>query len=280
MELNVLVSKKGTKAVTATNLFQALELPKAQYPKIVKGWLNDVYQFADGIRKPQRNEDFSRRSQANSVVDDYYLTIPFAKMITLNSKSRAKLKYANYLCTLEDQVENAELLTPEQVFTVMELARVMGLVSCQTASEKRHQNVYEDRNGGNSANWWTFRRNLLGYGSEDLRRKLHLRGRKSTGKSQREMLMQVDKYEMVRTAVIDLFMAFGKSERYAKNLGDLAKRFAKELQVEIFDDRNGLSAFAPEVNVDLAQEVKADKGDKIRRLWSIPTTPTTRAVAS
>ena len=35
------------------------------------------------------------------------------------------------------------------------------------------------------------------------------------------MLMQVDKYEMIRTGVIDLFIAMGKTERYARNLGDL-----------------------------------------------------------
>lgn len=264
-----MVSKKGTKAVTATNLFQVLELPKAQYAKTVKSWLQDIYQFADGIRRPLRNEDFSRRSLKNSVVDDYYLTVELAKMITLNSRSRVKQKYAKHLCGLEDQVENAELLTKEQVFTMMELARVMGLVSCQTASEKRHQLVYEQRNNGNSSNWWNFRRELLGYGNDDLRHKLSLQGKNVKSKSQREMLMQLDKYEMIRTAIIDLFMGMGKTERYAKNLGDLAKRFAAELQVEIFDDRNGLSAFAPEVNVDLAQEVKACSAGKIHQLWSV-----------
>ena len=274
-----MVSKKGTKAVTATNLFQALELPKAQYSKIVKGWLSDIYQFPDGIRRPVRNEDFSRRSLKNSVVDDYYLTVELAKMITLNSRSRVKQKYAKYLCSLEDQVENAELLTKEQVFTMMELARVMGLVSCQTASEKRHQLVYEQRNNGNSSNWWNFRRELLGYGNDDLRHKLELQGKNPKSKSQREMLMQLDKYEMIRTAIIDLFMGMGKTERYAKNLGDLAKRFAAELQVEIFDDRNGLSAFAPEVNVDLAREVKASKTGKIHQLWSVETANPVHAVA-
>jgi hypothetical protein len=81
------------------------------------------------------------------------------------------------------------------------------------------------------------------------------------------MLMQTDKHEMVRTAVIDLFMAMGKPERYAKNLGDLAKRFAKELNIEIFDDRDAASVFTPNVNVELVQEVKNARKGRYLQMW-------------
>ena len=92
-------------------------------------------------------------------------------------------------------------------------------------------------------------------------------GKKAEGKSQRQMLMQVDKYEMVRTAVIDLFMGLGKPEQYAQSLGNLAKAFARELNVEIFDDRDAAPAFLPKLNGELAEEVKDTRKMRYLQRW-------------
>lgn len=269
MELQILVSKKGTKVVTASNLHMVLELPKQHYASNVKKWLNEIYEFRDGIRKPERLRDFSKRPNKNNMpVDDYYLTVELAKLITLNSKSKRKQKFAKWLLSLEDRIENAELLTIEQVTAVLELTKVMGLVSCQVAAERQHLRTYESRNGGSAGNWWRFRSKLLGYSTDDLREKVRKLGKPVSGKSQRQMLMYVDKYEMIRTAIIDLFMGMGKSDRYAKNVGKLAKIFAKELQVEIFDDRNAAPDFVPALNHELMNEVKGMGSRNYLRLWA------------
>ncbi len=256
MELQILVSKKGTKVVLASSLHAELGLSNKQYAANLRHWLHDVYQFHDGIRKPEHFKDFARRQSKEVVVDDYYLSIEFAKLITLNSKSKVKLKYATWLLGHEDAAERGDLLSVEQVMAVLELSKVMGLVSCQTACEQKHLETYEERNGGSAANWWNFRSNLLGYSSEKLREAMQQLGKRPDGKSQRQMLMQVDKHEMVRTAVVDLFMGLGKSADYARSLGDLAKTFARELNVEIFDDREASPAFLPKLNGELAEEVK------------------------
>jgi phage anti-repressor protein len=268
MELQILISKKGTKVVRASELYQVLELPGAQYVRNVKKWLNDVYEFRDGIRKPEKLQDYAPRSTKDALMEDYYFTIELAKLITLNSHSRVKQKYARYLFSLEDKVENAELLTKEQVVAVLEMAKAMGLVSCQTASQQRHLETYEQRNGGSAANWWQFRSRLLGYSPDELRQKAEKSGKPAKGKSQRQLLMALDKYEMVRTAVIDLFMGMGKSERYARNLGDLAKIFARELNVDIFDDRPGTApSFLPRVNSAVVREIKGQEKGALLALW-------------
>lgn len=256
-DLQILTSKKGTKVVTATNLHLALQLPNQHYAANIKKWLTDVYEFKDGIRRPVRMQDYARRPvKDNPIVEDYYLSVELAKLITLNSKSKVKQKYAKWLFSLEDKVENAELLTKDQVIAVLEIAKAMGLLSCQEACEKRHLHVYEERNGGQANDWWKHRAQILGYNSQQLKEKLRRNGQKPNGKSQKQMLIQVDKYEMVRTGVIDLFMAMGKSERYARNLGDLAKILAKEIQVDIYDDRDSELDFGPKVNTKLVEEVK------------------------
>ena len=272
MDLQILVSKKGTKVVKASNLYLILGLPNKQYAIILRRWLNDVYEFKDGIRKPSSMKDFAMRpKQADDdrekLVDDYYLSIEFAKLVTLNTKSKSKQKYATFLLNLEDKTNNSDLLSIDQVMAVLELAKVMGLVSCQAAAEQKHLEMYEARNNGTAANWWTFRSKVLGYSSDKLKEKMKCSGKNATGKTQRQMLMQLDKYEMVNTAVIDLFMALGKTEQYAKNLGKLAKIFAKELNVEIFDDRDSSLPLTPHLNSELATEVKQLKKGRYLQLW-------------
>ncbi|MCB0566707.1 MAG: hypothetical protein KDD01_20250 [Phaeodactylibacter sp.] len=268
MVLQIYISKKGTKVVAATQLHQILQLADHHYPTNIKRWLTDVYEFKDGIRKPVKMQDFAnRKGKGNSIVKDYYLSVELAKLITLNSKSKVKQKYAKYLFSLEEQVDNGELLTKEQVLNVLELAKAMGMVSCQESAEKSHLKIYETRNGGSGNNWWKHRAEVMGYSVEKLRRKLQQLGKNVRGKTQRQMLMQVDKYEMIRTGVIDLFMAMGKTERYARNLGDLAKTFAKELNIEIFDDRQQASLFTPDANDQLVNELKAFEQNGRLRVW-------------
>lgn len=260
MELEILVSKKGTKVVLATNLYEALQLPNGQYAKTVKSWMRDVYEFRDGIRQPEPLKDFAKRHFEDGEEEDFYLTVELAKLITLNSTSKEKRRFANHLLSLDDKVENAELLTKDQVVAVLELAKAMGFVSCQTISELKHFQKYEAENGS-PVNWGRHRERLLGYSTEELLDAPALNGVRTRGKSQRELLIQVDKYETIRAAVIDLFMAHGKSEMYARNVGDLAKVFAKELNVEIQDDSHSAIVFPNSANAELVREIKTmDKG--------------------
>jgi len=267
MELQILVSKKGTQVVTASNLHGALKLPAHKYNSNVEKWLTDVYGFKDDIRKPIAMKDYSIRKKELSKQKDYFISIELAKLITLNSSSGVKQKFAKWLMSLEEKVENAELLTKEQVLTVLELTKVMGLTSCQYSVEKQHLRQYEE-NKGYAYNWWQYRAALLGYSVNELRGKMLEIGKSYKGKSLRHMLMKIDKYEVIRMAVVDLFVALGKSKAYAKNMGDLAKIFANEMKVEMWDDRKASINFAHNnVNVQLLNEVKAFQKGGYLGLW-------------
>jgi len=248
MELQILVSKKGTKVVTATNLHQALQLLDHHYSMNIKKWLTDIFDFRDDIRKPVKMQDYAPRQIKDApLVEDYYLSVEFAKLIALRSKSKVKLKYAKWLQShVEAELQNPDLLSHEQAMAVLDLVKVMTSVSCQEEYERQHLKLYEERNGGSASNWWHHRAQILGYSSEELREKVYQIGKRANGKSQRQLLMQVDQYEMIRIGVIDLFVVMGKSEAYARSMGDLAKAFARELQVEIKDDRDAdRNLFAP-----------------------------------
>ena len=187
MDLQILISKKGTKVVTASNLYLVLELPQSQYGKEVKRWITDTYEFHDGIRRPERMKDFAKRQVAGSPVPDYYLSIELAKLVSLRSRSKKKLKYAKQLFAMEDRTGQDGRLSTDQVLAMLELTKVMGLVSCQKASEQRHLKTYEQRNEGKANQWWKFRSGLLGYSAEDLHKKIRQHGKSPHGKNQREL---------------------------------------------------------------------------------------------
>lgn len=257
MELHILISKKGTKVVTASNLYGALDLPEQHYSTILLKWIDDFYEFTDGIRKPVRLQDYAKRKIAkNPILKDFYLSIEMAKKIVLRSKSKLKRKFAKQLHALQHREEAIEVLTQEQIETVLEIAKTMTRMSCQESAERKHQEIYTSRNGGSGANWWKYRAHLLGYSADYLRKQMEAQDKKYKGKTQRQMLLHLNnKPEMIRTAVIDLFMASGKNEQHAKKLGDMARLFAKELQLDVYDDKDSGNLFASSVNTALLSKM-------------------------
>jgi phage anti-repressor protein len=248
MDLPILISKKGTKVVLATQLYQALELANHHYAQEARKWINDFYEFADGIRKPVRMQDYAPRKTREALpVDDYYLSLELAKQIALRSRSRNKQRCANWLSS---QLEHTDsVLSSQQFMHLLELTRAMSKVSCQEASEREHLRRYKQLNDGEAANWWNYRAALLGYSAEELRNKIRRTGKNTPHKTQRQLLAAVDRYELIRAGIIDLFMAIGKGEQYARQMGDLAKTLAREMQIEMVDDRAGADLFsAPQAN--------------------------------
>lgn len=228
MELQVFTSQKGTKVVTASALYHALELAPTHYNASVKKWINEFYQFRDGIRKPERFQDFAtRKVKEHPVMTDYYLSVELAKLIALNSNSKLKLRYAKYLYRLEEKEERIENLSAEQVKALIKLTKEVRDDQKRQEYERAHLKVYKERNGDSPANWWKYREQLLGYSLEALRRKY----RRKAHISHKQILADVDPYELIRTGIIDCMMSMGKTAEYARNVGDLAKSLAKELNL-------------------------------------------------
>ena len=270
MELQLLVSKKGTQVVTATNLHAALKLPAHKYNKNVEHWLKDVYAFQDDIRKPQELKDFAVKTMQHSKLKDYYISLEMARLITLSSDSPVKQMCAKLILSHEQKGKKAEVaterLTKDQVLAVIELTKVMGLISCQKSVEKEHQRSFGANS--NAYKWWQYRAGLLGYSVQELKEKMEEVGNNYKNQTVLKMLFKLDKYEIIRMAVIDLFVALGKPKEYAKDMGDLAKAFAREMKVEIWDDRKAsLPLYSPEVNLGLVNDIKDMNRNGLLSLW-------------
>lgn len=257
MDLNIFVSKKGTKVVLATELHQALQLPDDQYAANIKRWLKDYYDFADGIRKPIKLQEFAdRKSDDNPLWQDYYLSVALAKQIVLRSRSKFKQKFAIQLAAAAADEAQAGL-SPQQFQHLLELTQAMTLISCQEECERRHLRLYKQRNGDTAANWWQYRAEVLGYSTESLRENLRRRGLSDTGRNQRELLNRLNPLELIRAGIIDLFMAIGKSKDYAVRMGDIAHQLATSMNLTLIDDLQKLDLFTHAVDPELVLRLKA-----------------------
>lgn len=256
MDLNIFISKKGTKVVLATELHQALQLADHHYANNVKKWINDYYEFLDGIRKPIRLQEFAkRRSEAATFWQDYYLSIDLAKQICLRSKSKLKLKYATLLSKANEEEQELGLKT-EQLTHLIELTKAMTLISCQEACERQHLRVYKERNQDSAANWWQYRAQVLGYSAEDLRNKLRRKGMNDQQGNQRAMLSKLEPLELIRAGIVDLFIGIGKSVQYANKMGSMAKEIAQSLELELIDDHSKIDLFTTAIDPELVLKLK------------------------
>jgi hypothetical protein len=170
------------------------------------------------VRRPIEGKEYSSYgkstpTQGGQAAQDYFIKLNLAKLITLNSKSPAKKHYARYLMQLEQKVEDADLLSPEQVVVMMDMAHAMSLISCQKAAERRHNATFL-KQGNSQYDWWKYRTDLIGITLDELREAMYKVGRDAARRNRRVMLQQTgNKHQTIREAVIDFFMAVGRSTR-------------------------------------------------------------------
>ena len=252
MEIQILVSQKGTRVITATNLFGALGFADHHYAGYLKKWLNDVYAFHDGIRKPKALTDFAKRQiKGNGVLKDFYFSLEFSKLITLHSNSKFKLKVAKYLDHKAEQFKHDDMLHTEDVITAIEVAKLLQHIPYQKICEREHLALYEKRNGGSAANWWRHREQVLGISIAEVRQKATTLDIAIEKHSIRHLLLQYDPFELIRIATIDLFLALDKNVHYAQKMGDLTKAMAKKLQLQITKHSPELDKVKPMINTSL-----------------------------
>jgi phage anti-repressor protein len=163
---------------------------------------------------------------------DWILTLDMAKEICMIQRNPAGKAIRNYLLTLDKKVHSGELLTPEQTAVLLDLIQVMGFASVRKTCERLHARRWDQ-----PSTWWQHRAKLLGYSVSDLKNACQSVGIRY--KSQQQAQIQLDRYELIRVAVIDLFVALGKSDAYAQNMGHAAKVFAQKVPPVFDNDRPG-----------------------------------------
>lgn len=258
MDLTIRISKKGTRVIKASELHRTLGLNDNHYQNNVRHWLKDVYQFADGIRRPEGMKDYARDPKSKGgLVQEYYLSLELGKLIALSSKSKVKQAVATKLSKEEDVYPEHVQLSTKETLELLEQVKAMARLTCQKAAESRHL-AYYSRKRGNGEYWNHFRREtIVGCTMADLREQLRLRGQQVASKCDlRDLINRVDPYDLIRIGIIDHYAAQGNSLPYAQQLGNLAKELAKQLRLEIVDDRQGDLLFAPIADAEVLRKMQ------------------------
>ncbi len=232
MKPEFLVSKKGTVVITASQLWELMGGKEDRFESAVSHWLSDVYEFDEVIRKPLRNTDYGLRNSVREMVnrvDDYYLTLSLAKQIVLRSNFNHKMELAKRIRAKEVNSGLRKNFSSEEIVEIFHLSKAMTDETFQLKSEERHLDLYKKRKG-NSAYWWKYRAEVLGITVGRIKKWMGRRGEMVHGKSGREIIKSHDGYELVRIGVIDYLIAQGKHWHYARQAGDLAKLFIKEME--------------------------------------------------
>jgi len=226
--INIQYSGKGTPYVWASELYVELEIAvsiEEWFPKMIDyGYIQD--EDYSRLRRYSKDEDGSQYQYF-----DWAVQIDMAKHISMMQRSERGKALRNYLLSLDKEVEEGLLLNHEQISALFEICRVMGFFSVQKFFEVEHYKSVSQKK-----TWWEYRAKLFGYTASDLEGMMAALGKKYS--SQRQSLMHIDKYELVRVAVLDMFIAMGKSEKYAQNVAAFAKKVAIEIKPDVYNDIN------------------------------------------
>ena len=255
MDIQVLISKKGTAVVIASHLHRALGLKAGQFPNHCKKWLADLYEFDDHLRKPTKMKDFAERRLKDSIVPDYYLGIELAKQITLRSTSKEKKKLIQYLNAFLKKHNQQHTLNQEQIKLAFELGSIMCSMQAQRDAEEKHEAAFIKSNG-KEKDWYSYRNKLVGINKLDLQDQLIRQGKLPGNKNSRSLLFLLDKYQLIRIAVIDLLKSIQKSDQFAKDMGDLAMFFAKKQALDIYKDTDKQVLQFQQAKTSIRAEVK------------------------
>lgn len=213
-------------------------------------WINNCIDFCD-FKEGKDFYYFLSKSTGGRPAKQYQLTLDSAKECCIIAGTKKAKELRKWLISLSNKYEVGELYTTQQINFLLELVPVMGLFSVQNHAKNMHYKYHN-----NKYDWWEYRANILGFGTLQLKNEIEKLNRKY--KSQRQALMHIDKFELIRVGIIDLFVSLGKSPEYASNVADLCKNMAVKMNVDILDDsiHKNTIKFPKKHNKTLEKEIK------------------------
>ncbi|HTK20958.1 MAG TPA: antA/AntB antirepressor family protein [Mucilaginibacter sp.] len=249
--IDVFYSEKDTPYVWASDLHKLLNIGtplSTWFPRMIDyGFTEDTDYFSD-------NKYVDSANNIKKAVFDWAVSLDMAKNIAMIQRTPQGKEIRDYLLNLDQKVSEGEYLNHAQIMALFDICKVMGYFSVQSYFENEH---YEAVFRTPGLNWWQERANLFGYTAKELQEALRELGLKY--RNQRQAIFKLEKYELIRIGVIDLFMAMGKSKAYAKNVGNIAKTIAKEIKPEIYNDLEASIDFKSQDQKIIITDLKAYK---------------------
>ena len=140
------------KYVNSVDLHRVLEFSSPHYSRNFNRWINSEYLFQGKktLTKPVENYDFilipkpSSVKQIGNIGDAHLIRLEFAKLITIDSDSKFKKQFVQWLLKLDEAVENNQLLSQETVLGLLEMANACTYMDDQLHYYKEHKRFFLD----------------------------------------------------------------------------------------------------------------------------------------
>ncbi|GAC1302805.1 MAG: phage antirepressor Ant [Mucilaginibacter sp.] len=258
--------------VWASDLHTLLEIKtklSTWFPRMIE------YGFEEDKDYMRRHKNVPSAGTIEKDSFDWAITIEMAKHIAMMQKTPKGKEIRDYLLNLDKKVTDGEFLNQQQIMALFDICKVMGYFSVQEYFEREH---YEKIFKESSVNWWEERARLFGYTAQELQKALADLGVKY--KNQRQAIYKLDRNDLIRIGVVDLFRSMGKSKAYALNVGNIAKIISKELKPFIYNDINTAIDFKSEEQTLIITDLKNYKSVGSGILQKFTNKPQTTPVKS
>ena len=244
---------------SSKDLHNVLALNSAHYARDVKKWLTSTYLFQGKkqLSKPVSrydyilagseshsplmvsadNQQFNRLTQEGRFADEFMIRLELVKLITLHGKSKVKDVFVQWLLSLEDKYENHELVSPDLIYGLMELAHLCTYMDNQIQYYKDHKQTWQDQiEGKEYYEFDVWRNSLLQIDNASAVKATYKTiGRIGNLSTKREQLSSIDAYKGIRDAIFDYLKIqyssidyfFPESNEKSLTLANMTERIMK-----------------------------------------------------
>jgi phage anti-repressor protein/DNA-directed RNA polymerase subunit H (RpoH/RPB5) len=233
--------------INENNMIGGLEIHKAIKSKTKRFdiWVKRRIEEAD----LKEGKDFRTnlcKSTGGRQAIEYEFTIDAAKEVCLLERNSEGKKLRQWLIGLSNQVDNARLLSPEQVMQIVRMIKVFSIYEYRKLALEKNQDHYiknalmlkpslEKNKSLLYSSFHKWRNEVLNLGKEELEKRvldycIIEQRRLPKFKNKDEMLTFLGQHEMIKNAIWDLLSSQNKSEEMINNICNLAAELAKEMK--------------------------------------------------
>jgi|GEM_PF-6192858 len=229
------------------------------YARDVKKWFNTEYLFQDKkeLTKPVAGYDYilvnkkshssplrsgdsqsvSRVTQEGQFAEEFMIRLELVKLITLDTSSRVKKKFVQWLLSLEQRVDRHELISPDLLFGLLELAKLCTYMDRQIQYYNEHKQFFQAQVEDNRYYEFDTWRNALLKISNASTIKMQYKSAARIGNliTKREQENSINPYQGIRDAIFDFLKMqynqidyfFPESTEKSLNLANITERILK-----------------------------------------------------
>lgn len=222
--------------VSARDVHNVLEIKER-----FSAWIKNALDFFENDYDVRRSFAYTSNNQK---LEDFLLPIDMAKEICMTSKNGKELR--RYLLLLDSKKEDGLLLGHGELLSLMDIIKASFIAEFRKLARSKHLDKYLPSKPVSTdyAQANIKRNTVCDIDRKELEDKLKSLNKKLV--TIEKGIIQVDKYDLIRIAIVDTMIHFGKSTAYAKNVANLAKELAKKDSSLYFDKQDTLYSLPKE----------------------------------